>query len=68
VILHLEKTPEKEVETPRKKGEKNSLSEGLEVVKSTTDLFQDLDPVVGALTDAVGFVIFPGVAMFCNSA
>ena len=31
------------------------------VVKSITDPFQELDPVVVALADAVGFVIFPGV-------
>ena len=41
--------------------EKDSLSKGLEIVKSITDPFQGLDPVVVALADAVGFVIFPGV-------
>lgn len=41
--------------------EKDSLSKGLEVVESITDPFQELDPVVIALADAVGFVIFPGV-------
>lgn len=41
--------------------EKDSLSKGLEVVKSITDTFQNLDPVVVALTDAVGFIVFPGV-------
>ena len=41
--------------------EQDPLSKGLEVVKSITDPFQDLDPVVVALADAVGFVIFPGV-------
>lgn len=30
-------------------------------MKSITDSFQDLDLVVVALTDAVGFVVFPDV-------
>lgn len=41
--------------------EQDSLPEGLEIVKSITDPFQDLDSVVVALADAVGFIVFPGV-------
>ena len=41
--------------------EQDSLSKGLEVVKSITNSFQDLDPVVVVLADTVGFIVFSGV-------
>ena len=41
--------------------EQDPFPERFEVVKSVACSFQDFDPVVVALTDTVGFVVFPGV-------
>lgn len=41
--------------------EQDPFPERFEVVKSVACSFQDFDPVVIALTDTVGFVVFPGV-------
>lgn len=41
--------------------EQDAFSERFEVMKPVACSFQDFDPVVVALADAVGFVVLPGV-------